>query len=200
MAPTTIPAGTGAHTTLQSGQSIKIINPSGHQVIDCWAFPLAADTRPRWMSMAQSRSALGKVIPSVGDTLIDTHRQPVVTLTSDTSPGIHDMLFPACDSWRYIRGYLPSPVSGPHPKDPTSRTLLTKSPRSRQSGPRQLRHESATRSPSPHHRRIWRRARRTGSKGPGGEHHHLGLDPRAPEPLHERPCARREAQRRPPQL
>jgi uncharacterized protein YcgI (DUF1989 family) len=106
MAPTTIPAGTGAHAILQSGQSIKIINPSGHQVIDCWAFPLGTDTRPRWMSMAQSRSALGKVIPSVGDTLIDTHRQPVVTLTEDTSTGVHDMLFPACDSWRYIRGSL----------------------------------------------------------------------------------------------
>jgi uncharacterized protein YcgI (DUF1989 family) len=101
MAPTTIPARSGAHAILPKGQHIKILNPSGHQVVDCWAFPLSAHTPPTWMSMAQSRSKLGSLVPSAGDTFIDTHRRGVLTLVQDKSPGAHDMLFPACDAWRY---------------------------------------------------------------------------------------------------
>ena len=51
--------------------------------------------------MAQSRSKLQRVIPRVNDTFVDTRRQPVMTLIEDSSPGVHDMLFPPCDYWRY---------------------------------------------------------------------------------------------------
>jgi uncharacterized protein YcgI (DUF1989 family) len=90
----------GVHAKLNHGQRIRIINPSGHQVVDVWAFPISSV--PSWMSMAQSRSKLQKVIPVVNDAFVDTHRQPVLTLVEDTSPGIHDMVFPPCDDWRYI--------------------------------------------------------------------------------------------------
>jgi uncharacterized protein YcgI (DUF1989 family) len=96
---TVIPAQQGAHAILHRGQRIQIINPSGHQVVDAWAFP---DTSvPSWMSMAQTRSTLQRVIPVVGDTFVDTHRKPVLTMIEDTSPGVHDMIFPPCDDWRY---------------------------------------------------------------------------------------------------
>lgn len=115
---TTIPARHAAHTVLQANQHIRIANPSGHQVVDVWAFPLPSTTptgintittttttistpAPTWMSMSQSRSKLQKIIPEVNDTFVDTHRQPVLTLVQDTSRGTHDMLFPACDGWRY---------------------------------------------------------------------------------------------------
>lgn len=51
--------------------------------------------------MAQTRSKLLKLRPAVNDTLIDTRRKPVLTLVEDSSTGIHDMLFPPCDKWRY---------------------------------------------------------------------------------------------------
>jgi uncharacterized protein len=37
----------------------------------------------------------------VGDHLYSEQRRPIMTLLEDTSPGAHDMLFPACDPARY---------------------------------------------------------------------------------------------------
>lgn len=51
--------------------------------------------------MAQTRSKLQRLIPIVNDTFVDTHRRPILTLVKDTSSGVHDMLFPPCDDWRY---------------------------------------------------------------------------------------------------
>ncbi|TKA27384.1 hypothetical protein B0A50_04996 [Salinomyces thailandicus] len=102
---TTIPARSGAHVKLQQYQKVKITNPSGLQVVDCWAFPLTEP--PTWMAMAQTRSKLLKLIPSVNDVLIDTRRQPVLKLVEDSSSGTHDMLFPPCDEWRYKEAGVP---------------------------------------------------------------------------------------------
>ena len=102
---TTVPARTGAFALLQCGQEIKIINPSGHQVVDTWAFRI--DGTPAWMSMAQSRQKLGKLRPAVGDTFVDTTRQPMLTIVEDTSSGVHDMLYPPCDSHRYAEACQP---------------------------------------------------------------------------------------------
>lgn len=102
---TTIPAGTGDHVFLRQGAKIKVINPSGHQVVDLWALPIGA--LPAWMSMAQTRSKLRRLIPIVNDTFIDTHRSPILKLVEDISPRIHDMIFPACDAWRYAEAGVP---------------------------------------------------------------------------------------------
>jgi uncharacterized protein YcgI (DUF1989 family) len=96
---TTVPARQGAHVVLSRGQRLKIINPSGNQVVDTWAFPTTGV--PAWMSMAQSRQKLSKLRPGIDDTFIDTQRRPVLTLVEDSSKGVHDMLYPPCDAWRY---------------------------------------------------------------------------------------------------
>lgn len=96
---TIIPARQGAHVFLQREQKLRIINPSGHQVVDTWAFPNPG--MPAWMSMAQSRQKLQRLLPTINDTFIDTRRQPILTLVEDTSSGVHDMIFPPCDEWRY---------------------------------------------------------------------------------------------------
>ncbi|KAF2488428.1 hypothetical protein BU16DRAFT_532219 [Lophium mytilinum] len=98
--PTTIPARHGAHALLHPGQSIRITSPSGHQVVDLWAFPLAVST-PSFLSMAQSRSRLSSIRPKVNDTFVDARRRAVLTMIEDSSSGVHDMLFPPCDKWRY---------------------------------------------------------------------------------------------------
>jgi len=53
------------------------------------------------MSMEHSRVALERIIPGIGDALVTNRRRPILTLVEDTSGGVHDTLFAACDRWRY---------------------------------------------------------------------------------------------------
>ena len=94
-----IPARRGKAIRLAHGQSVRVINTFGQQVVDTWAFS-AADLG-EFMSMEHSRVAIGHIIPAIGDTLVTNRRRPILTLTEDTSGGIHDTLFAACDRWRY---------------------------------------------------------------------------------------------------
>jgi uncharacterized protein len=96
-----VPAGDSSTQRLRAGQRLKVINTSGNQVIDTWAFVLA-DTR-EFMSMEHTRVEIGRVSPGVGDQLYTNRRRPVLTLLEDTSPGVHDTTFAACDVYRYER-------------------------------------------------------------------------------------------------
>jgi uncharacterized protein len=94
-----IPARKGKAVQVRAGQRIKVVNSRGQQVVDTWAFT-SNDIR-EFMSMEHSRVALGHIIPAPGDTLVTNRRRPILTLVEDTSGGIHDTLFAACDRWRY---------------------------------------------------------------------------------------------------
>lgn len=94
-----IPARRGKAVRLRRGQSVRVVNTRGQQVVDTWAF--RAGDMAECMSMEHSRVAIGRIIPAVGDTLVSNRRRPILTLTADTSGGIHDTLFAACDRWRY---------------------------------------------------------------------------------------------------
>ena len=96
---TTIPARGGKAAFVQAGQNIAVINTHGQQVVDSWAF--LAEDLSEFMSMEHTRAALRKLIPRPGDTLVTNHRQPILTMLEDSSPGIHDTLMAACDVWRY---------------------------------------------------------------------------------------------------
>jgi len=95
----TIPARHGKAARLAQGQSIRIVNTHGNQVVDTWAFN-AADLR-EFMSMEHARAYIDRIRPRVGDPIASNHRRPILTLTEDTSPGAHDTLIAACDIWRY---------------------------------------------------------------------------------------------------
>ena len=94
-----IPARRGKAARLRRGQTVRVVNTHGQQVVDTWAF--RADDLAEFMSMEHSRVAIGRIIPGIGDTLVTNRRRPILTLTADTSGGIHDTLFAACDRWRY---------------------------------------------------------------------------------------------------
>jgi len=94
-----IPARQGRAVRVAKGQTVKVINTRGQQVVDTWAFN--ADDMHEFMSMEHSRVALGRIIPGIGDQLVTNRRRPILTLVEDTSGGIHDTLFAACDRWRY---------------------------------------------------------------------------------------------------
>ena len=95
----TIPARRGKAARLNKGQSIRVINTYGEQVVDTWAF--VADDLYEFMSMEHWRPTVQRIIPEVGDALVTNKRRPILTLTEDTSSGIHDTLMAACDSYRY---------------------------------------------------------------------------------------------------
>ncbi len=95
----TLPARRGKAVRLQKGQSLKVINTHGQQVVDTWAFN--AEDLDEFMSMEHLRQVLNRIIPRPGDPLASNHRRPILTLLEDTSPGVHDTLLAACDIWRY---------------------------------------------------------------------------------------------------
>ncbi|MGE4219647.1 MAG: DUF1989 domain-containing protein [Alphaproteobacteria bacterium] len=94
-----IPARRGVAVRLSARQSIRIVNTHGGQVVDLWAF--SARAPGEWMSMAHSVVAADRIKPKPGSVLVTNRRAPILTLTEDSSPGVHCMLFAACDRERY---------------------------------------------------------------------------------------------------
>lgn len=98
-----IPARSFASQRLRVGESIKLINPSGSQVIDFWALAVTNDPFPTFLSMIHTRSTPHKLLPATGESLLDNRRNPILTIVEDTSPGQHDVLFAACSRERYAQ-------------------------------------------------------------------------------------------------
>jgi uncharacterized protein len=94
-----VPARRGRAFRLSEGECIKVVNTHGSQVVDAWA--LAPPDLREHMSMPHTRATLENLRVAVGDHLYSEWRRPILTLIEDTSPGVHDMLFPACDAARY---------------------------------------------------------------------------------------------------
>ena len=94
-----VPARQGRAFRLSEGESIKVVNTHGSQVVDAWA--LAPPDLREHMSMPHTRAMLESLRVRVGDHVYSERRRPIMTLVEDTSPGVHDMLFPACDPARY---------------------------------------------------------------------------------------------------
>ncbi len=99
MATQTIPARRGKAAIVTAGRKIKVINTHGEQVVDTWAF--VRHDLAEFMSMEHTRATLLKLTPTVKDHFYTNRRRPILTLVNDTSPGIHDTLLAACDSYRY---------------------------------------------------------------------------------------------------
>jgi hypothetical protein len=91
-----IPARSARAVELAQGAIVRVINTEGHQVVDTWAF--AAGDPAEFLSMEHSRSATYRILYRPGDTLVSNHFRPIVTITADTSPGIHDTLHAACSA------------------------------------------------------------------------------------------------------
>ena len=94
-----IPPRSGRAVRLKAGQSIRIVNTHGHQVVDPWAF--ADPDLGEFLSMEHMRAFIDRLVPRVGDRLVTNRRRPILTLFEDTSPGIHDTIIAACDIYRY---------------------------------------------------------------------------------------------------
>jgi uncharacterized protein len=94
-----VPARYGKAVPLAQGQVLKIISLHGTQVVDSWAFNAADPTE--FMSMEHTRSLNSRITVAVGDGCMSNRRRPMLCMTEDTSPGVHDTLLCACNRYLY---------------------------------------------------------------------------------------------------
>ena len=94
-----VPAGEARARFVQRGERVVIETPTGSQVGDLFAF--RADDPGEYLSAAHTRAWNWRLFPEVGQPFVSNRRRPVLTLLQDASPGVHDMLVPACDPERY---------------------------------------------------------------------------------------------------
>lgn len=99
----------GQAVSVGRGEQVRVVDPDGRQVGDMWAID-AAD-RGRWLSASHTRDRCERLFPAVGEQFRDQYGEPVLQLAADTSPGVHDMLFPPCDRWLYESRGLPGHVN-----------------------------------------------------------------------------------------
>ncbi len=95
----TLKAWTGRAFHLMHGTKLRITNSFGSQVVDTWAFRARDVTE--YMSMEHTRVHYVTPTPVKGTTFRSNKRRPLLELTEDTSPGVHDWFFAACDQARY---------------------------------------------------------------------------------------------------
>lgn len=94
-----IPARRGKAARVAKGQTVKVVNTHGAQVVDTWAFN--PDEMSESMSMEATRGTILKMMLDVGDAFYSNNRRAMLTIVEDTSPGVHDTLIAACDNYRY---------------------------------------------------------------------------------------------------
>jgi uncharacterized protein len=95
----TIPAREGHALELARGDRIRVIDPTGGQVADVFAF--CAGDLSEYHSAQHTRVWVSRLFPKVGEQFVTNNRRPILTLEADDSPGVHDMLCAACDPSRY---------------------------------------------------------------------------------------------------
>jgi len=65
----------------------------------------------RWLSCGHTRDRIERLFPAIGEDFRDQLGDPILRLAGDTSPGVHDMLFPACDPAMYAAQGLAAHVN-----------------------------------------------------------------------------------------
>lgn len=96
-----VPAGHGRAVRIVAGQTARIIDVAGGQVGDVFAFR-AEDPR-EFHSASHTRARTDRLFPAAGEPFVTNRRREILTLVADDSPGLHDMLVPACDPARYAQ-------------------------------------------------------------------------------------------------
>ena len=102
-----VPPGEGRAVLVRAGHQVRAVDVEGGQVGDLFAV-VAADPG-EYASAGHTRVAIRKLFPRPGDPVLSNRRRPILSVTADTSPGRHDMLYAACDPARYALLGVESP-------------------------------------------------------------------------------------------
>jgi hypothetical protein len=96
-----IPGGTGTGFRMAAGEYVEIVDVEGQGCADFFA--LAAVDPTEYLSASHTRVAVDRLFPRIGQSFFSSRRRPMLQFEADRSPGIHDMLFAACDPARYAQ-------------------------------------------------------------------------------------------------
>lgn len=94
-----VPAREGRAVRLSAGDRVTVVDVSGGQVGDVFAF--SADDPSEFLSASHTRGVTSSLFPAIGQAFVTNRRRPILELVADSSPGAHDMLIAACDPQRY---------------------------------------------------------------------------------------------------
>jgi hypothetical protein len=94
-----VPGYEGRGLAVEQGATVRITDVEGCQVGDLFAIS-QADT-DEYLCSSRSRSVNQRLFPKVGEQFVSNRYRPVLTFLKDTSPGIHDTLYEACDPGLY---------------------------------------------------------------------------------------------------
>jgi uncharacterized protein YcgI (DUF1989 family) len=94
-----VPARTGRAFRVSEGELIKVIDSEGGQAVDFFAFNV--ENVREYLSAEHTRPSINRLFPIEGEGFYTQERRPIMTLVEDHSPGIHDLLFAACNPSRY---------------------------------------------------------------------------------------------------
>ena len=90
-----VPGYEGRAVCVCAGELIRVTDVRGTQIGD--VFALSESNPEEYLSTAETRSVTWRLFPEVGGRFYTNLRRPILKFVEDHSPGIHDMLFSACD-------------------------------------------------------------------------------------------------------
>jgi len=94
-----VPGYEGRGLAVTQGATVRITDVEGCQVGDLFA--ISQEDTTEYLCSARSRSVNQRLFPKVGEQFYTNRYRPILTFLKDTSPGIHDTLYEACDSGLY---------------------------------------------------------------------------------------------------
>ncbi len=102
---------TGTGFVLSAGQTLTVVDPTGGQVSDLFAF--SADDHGEWLSSGRTIDYRNGIYVGTGDPLYSNRSRPMLTITEDTC-GRHDFLLTPCSQQTFDLLY-PDLHGAPHP-------------------------------------------------------------------------------------
>jgi len=96
-----IPGRTGVGFPLAAGEYVQVLDVEGQGCADFFA--LAQADPSEYLSASHTRVAVDRLFPQVNHSFFSSRRRPLLQFEEDRTPGIHDMLFAACDPARYAQ-------------------------------------------------------------------------------------------------
>ena len=94
-----VPPSEGRAVRVAKGQRIVIATPEGRQAADFFAFN--AVNIGEWLSPNHTWITNFHTKPRQGDVLLSRFRRQMLKFLRDGAQGVHDMMIPACDQFRY---------------------------------------------------------------------------------------------------
>jgi uncharacterized protein YcgI (DUF1989 family) len=94
-----VPGYEGRGLAVAEGAKVRITDVEGCQVGDLFA--ISQEDIEEYMDSSRSRSVNQRLFPKVGQQFVTNRYRPILTFLEDTSPGIHDTLYEACDPGLY---------------------------------------------------------------------------------------------------